>query len=132
MASRKSYERADSEMQRPGKEGAESRVDMPELVRLATLAASSRNTQPWKFKIDRDSITVLPRAIPIRQCTKTPYEGGRLPSEELRLLEGCGQGAGVRTMILTDRAQIEAAIEYVTRGNHAQLSDPAFLEELIS
>jgi hypothetical protein len=35
-------------------------------------------------------------------------------------------------MILTDRAQIEAAIEYVTRGNHAQLSDPAFLEELIS
>lgn len=31
-----------------------------EIVRLATLAASSHNTQPWKFWIGQDSITIYP------------------------------------------------------------------------
>jgi hypothetical protein len=31
-----------------------------ELVRLACLAASSHNTQPWRFELGRDSITILP------------------------------------------------------------------------
>jgi hypothetical protein len=31
-----------------------------ELVRYASLAASSHNTQPWKFKIDDGSISILP------------------------------------------------------------------------
>lgn len=30
------------------------------LVHCATLAASSHNTQPWKFKVERDRITILP------------------------------------------------------------------------
>lgn len=31
-----------------------------ELVRFATLAANSHNTQPWRFAIDADSITIAP------------------------------------------------------------------------
>lgn len=31
-----------------------------DLVRQATLAASSHNTQPWKFRIEQRSITILP------------------------------------------------------------------------
>jgi nitroreductase len=31
-----------------------------ELVRYACLAASSHNTQPWRFELGRDSITILP------------------------------------------------------------------------
>ena len=31
-----------------------------ELVRQATLAASSHNTQPWKFRVAEQSITILP------------------------------------------------------------------------
>ena len=31
-----------------------------ELVRHASLAASSHNTQPWKFRIDSESISILP------------------------------------------------------------------------
>ena len=31
-----------------------------ELVRCATLAPSGHNTQPWKFHIDRGSISMLP------------------------------------------------------------------------
>ena len=37
--------------------------DVPEtrdLVRYATLAANSHNTQPWRFRINRDSIAIIP------------------------------------------------------------------------
>jgi hypothetical protein len=34
--------------------------DDRELVRLATLAASSHNTQPWQFRVATDAITILP------------------------------------------------------------------------
>ncbi len=44
---------------------ANSRIEkgselLRELVRYATLAASSHNTQPWRFKLEADRITVLP------------------------------------------------------------------------
>jgi hypothetical protein len=35
-------------------------LDTRELIRYATLAASSHNTQPWRFRIQQDSITILP------------------------------------------------------------------------
>ena len=41
---------------------------MIEMVRYATLAANGHNTQPWKFKIDNDSIEIHPdytRSLPI-------------------------------------------------------------------
>jgi hypothetical protein len=34
--------------------------DSPSLVRYATLAASSHNTQPWKFKVEPGRIVILP------------------------------------------------------------------------
>lgn len=170
---------------------------MTELVRLATLAASSHNTQPWKFRIREQAITVLPdfgrrcpvvdpddahlfkslgcavenlvhaaaaqgytaevtsdstgegvmvgferspstratalfHAIPQRQCTKTLYDGRLLPSAELKLLQQAGHGIGVRTIMLTDRSQLETVIEYVTQGNNVQLNDPDFRKELVS
>jgi hypothetical protein len=71
-------------------------------------------------------------AIPRRQCTKTTYDGSLVAGEELNLLEKAGQGVGVRTIILTTRAQLNAVTEYVTRGNEAQLTDPAFRKELVS
>jgi len=44
--------------------GTESRDTLKELIRCATLAPSSHNTQCWKFRIDKDSndlkITILP------------------------------------------------------------------------
>ncbi len=35
-------------------------LDTKELVRYATLAASSHNTQPWLFRVGADAITILP------------------------------------------------------------------------
>jgi len=40
--------------------GLSERPEMRDLVRYATLAASGHNTQPWRFKIIKDRIDVLP------------------------------------------------------------------------
>lgn len=163
-----------------------------ELVRQATLAASSHNTQPWKFRVAEQSITILPDferrtpvvdpddhhlfvslgcatenlvhaaaghglhahvriysdsidvtlddgtparstfadAIPARQCSRSLYDGHRLAPAELAELESAAHGAGVHPIVLTSSHQVEAVLEYVTRGNTAQITDPAFVEEL--
>jgi nitroreductase len=44
-------------LRRPGSPGPR---DDRELVRLATLAASSHNTQPWRFHLAEDAITIHP------------------------------------------------------------------------
>jgi hypothetical protein len=170
-----------------------------ELVRYATLAPSSHNTQCWKFRIEDNAITILPDlarrtpavdpddhhlyvslgcaaenlvqaalanslkgdvrfdsatagggaikialqptqavatpfylAIPERQSTRAEYDGKPLSTEELRLLQQAGTGAGVRVLLLTDKAALENVLAYVVEGNTAQMNDPAFVEELKS
>jgi hypothetical protein len=170
-----------------------------ELVRYATLAPSSHNTQCWKFRIEDTAITILPDlarrtpavdpddhhlyvslgcatenlvqaalanglkadvrfdpasagggaikvvleptkavatplylAIPERQCTRAEYDGKPLSTEELRLLQLAGTGAGVRVMLLTEKVALESVLAYVIEGNTAQMSDPAFVDELKS
>jgi len=197
MASIKEYDQAASDMRRPGTEQANGKLDARELIQHATLAASSHNTQPWKFRIRKDSITILPdfsrrcpvvdpddshlfkslgcaaenlvhaaaaqgfsadarfdsgenginvhlnrdataratdlyRAIPKRQCAKTAYDGTPIGLTELEKLEKTGNGPSVRTIMLSSDAQKNAVIDYVTRGNIAQLTDRAFRNELVS
>ena len=173
--------------------------DMPallrELVRYATLAPSSHNTQCWKFHLEDRSISVLPDlsrrcpavdpddhhlfvslgcatenliqaalanglhgtvvvddsagktlrvlleptravatrlfdAIPDRQSTRGEYDGKPISPSELALLERAGTGNGVRIILLTGSAAMEKVLEYVVRGNTAQMNDRAFVEEL--
>jgi hypothetical protein len=166
-----------------------------ELVRYATLAPSSHNTQCWKFRVEQHAISILPdlsrrcpavdpddhhlfaslgcaaenliqaalanglkgearfdattaggisvalestkavvsplfQAIPERQCTRAEFDGKPLSSQESRALEQAGTGAGVRVLLLTGEAAMENILEYVVAGNTAQMSDPAFVEEL--
>jgi hypothetical protein len=51
------YDAAAAAARRPGPVGGR---DDRELVRLATLAASSHNTQPWRFHVAADAITITP------------------------------------------------------------------------
>ena len=63
-ASPNDYEAAANEIRRPVEKNGNK---LRELVRLATLAPSSHNTQPWKFKIAADNIRIYPdltRRIP--------------------------------------------------------------------
>src|SRR5262245_16787940 len=156
------------------------------------MAASSHNTQPWKFALREQYISVLPDlsrrtpavdpddhhlfvslgcatenlvhaalanglhadiatasdriditlentapvrsslfdAISLRQCSRSVYDGQSLPSGEQRLLEQAGRRDGVDIVVLTGKTQIEAVLEYVVRGNVAQIGAPAFVTEL--
>jgi hypothetical protein len=51
------YDEAAAASRQPGPVGAR---DDGELIRLAALAASSHNTQPWRFRVAADVITILP------------------------------------------------------------------------
>ena len=168
---------------------------MRELVRYATLAPSSHNTQCWQFRIEERAIAILPDlarrcpavdpddhhlyvslgcaaenlaqaalayglggetrfdpagagvlrvaleptrvrvsplydAIPKRQSTRAEFDGKPLAADELQLLAQAASGAGVRVLLLTERPMLEQVLDYVVRGNTAQLDDPAFLDEL--
>jgi hypothetical protein len=163
-----------------------------EIVRCATLAANGHNTQPWRFHLEPDRITISPDfsrrtpavdpddhhlwvslgcatenlvhaaralgkyadveqtlqdirisftnsppersslvdAIFQRQCTRADYDGRQMPSDVLHALEEAGAVNGVGLRLVTDRAQMETVLEYVTAGNSAQMRDPAFVAEL--
>lgn len=75
--------------------------------------------------------TELYRAITKRQCVKTAYDGSPIGVTELEKLEKAGKGKSVHTILLTSNAEKNRVIDYVTRGNIAQLTDRAFRKELI-
>ncbi len=168
--------------------------DYRELVRYATLAASSHNTQPWIFKLEPNRIRVLPdlsrrcpavdpddhhlyaslgcatenlllaaqaaglkgrcrfeastsglvieleeaapdrtalfEAIPVRQCSRSEYDGVPLTTEELGLLQRAGEGNGVSVLLMTQADQKALVADYVARGNDAQFADAAWAREL--
>jgi len=71
-------------------------------------------------------------AIPLRQCSRTEYDGRPLTDEALKQLKAAGDGEGVSVLLMTDSDQKDLVTQYVTRGNEAQLSDPAWARELKS
>ena len=193
MAESPSYEGAVTAMRRPiAAAGTGHWGRLRDLLRQATLAASSHNTQPWKFTLAERSLTIRPDftrrtpivdpddhhlfvslgcatenlvhaalasglhadvrihddsidvafddttpvrsplfdAIPVRQCSRSIYDGRPLTATELRILEDITQGDGVHAVVLTAPPQIETVLDYVTRGNTTQIGDRAFVEEL--
>lgn len=188
-----SYSDTVRETWRHGHAGVDSR-DYRELVRYATLAASSHNTQPWIFELESDRIRILPdlsrrcpavdpddhhlyaslgcaaenlllaakaaglkgycqfeastsglviefeeaepvrtalfEAIPLRQCSRSEFDGALLTPEQRDQLQTAGQGDGVSVILMTLAEQKELVADYVAKGNDAQFSDPAWAREL--
>jgi hypothetical protein len=58
------------------------------------------------------------------------YNGATLSTPELGLLEHAGRSSPIDVMVITDRPRMEGILEYVVRGNEAQIGDPAFVSEL--
>lgn len=167
-----------------------------ELVRMATLAANGHNTQPWAFRLDGQTVSILPdftrrtpvvdpddhhlwvslgcatenlvvagaalgrasavivgngnepqidvalsrappgpqelyKAIPLRQSTRTPYDGQPVSGKDLALLEAAAREEGVAVQLFTEPADREAILEFVVAGNSAQMDDPAWVQELV-
>ena len=192
------YEAAANEARRPAPEAS---TDLRELVRLAPLAPSGHNTQPWKFRLEAGRIQLYPdltrrvpvvdpdnrelwislgsalenlllaaahfgyqaettyhlagtpddhiavalhktgpapagrsapfEAIPLRQSTRSAYDGQPVPGTELRQLEAAATGAGVTPLLFTDAAAMQPLLEYVVAGNEQQLSNDEFKQELV-
>lgn len=76
MASTDDYDKAANDIRRPATAEADGVLDTRELIRHATLAASSHNTQPWRFRIQQDSITILPDFS--RRCTAVDPDDSHL------------------------------------------------------
>lgn len=60
MPGASAYARLVAEQRRPGLVRHGGPLDRIELVRLATLAASSHNSQPWRFRLGRRAVAILP------------------------------------------------------------------------
>jgi hypothetical protein len=184
------YEQAASAIRTPLRTTPRDR----ELVRFATLAANSHNTQPWTFtanagriiiapdfarrcpavdpddhhlfvslgcaaenlslaalslglradpRVDGDTIVVdletstaatsaLFEAIAVRQSTRAKYDGRPVETRDLALLEKACVEPGVSVIFMTEKAKMANVVDYVLRGNSAQMHDKAFMRELVS
>ncbi|WP_299031351.1 Tat pathway signal protein [uncultured Sulfitobacter sp.] len=163
-----------------------------DLLRMATLAANGHNTQPWKFRLNDNTVTIQPdfsrrtevvdpdnhhlfislgcaaenlniaaqargwnatpatkstdievmlesaapletdlyQAIPLRQSTRSQYDGQPVSASDIALLKAATEQGGVSVLLLTEPKAREDILEFVVEGNSAQMDDPAFVAEL--
>lgn len=73
----------------------------------------------------------LSEAIPMRQSTRSNYDGSAVSASDLSQLATAAAVPGVDLFLLTERAQIDQLRDLVIAGNTAQMADPAFLAELM-
>jgi hypothetical protein len=69
-------------------------------------------------------------AIPLRQSTRSDYDGQPVAPADLALMERAARQDGVSLALFTAPADREAILDYVIAGNDAQMDDPAFVAEL--
>ena len=71
-------------------------------------------------------------AIPLRQTTRTDYDGQSIPTADLAQLQALPLEPGVVLHVITDPAERETVLDYVSQGNLRQYADRAFVDELIA
>ncbi len=74
--------------------------------------------------------TSLYQAIPLRQSTRSVFDGRPVSSEDIELLRIAAEEEGVAVLFFSDESDLEAILEFVVEGNSAQMDDPAFIAEL--
>ena len=70
-------------------------------------------------------------AIPLRQNTRSVYDGQPVKPPVLAQVLAVPLEPGVAVQLITEPASMERTLEYVRQGNLAQYADQAFLNELI-
>jgi hypothetical protein len=72
----------------------------------------------------------LYQAIPLRQSTRSLYDGRAVSTENLTLLEAAARTEGVMLQFITDPPKREAVLDFLVQGNDAQMDDPHLVREL--
>ncbi|MBK1614605.1 hypothetical protein CKO44_14115 [Rubrivivax gelatinosus] len=70
-------------------------------------------------------------AIAARQCTRGAFDGRPLAPAQWQRLDEAAAAEGVTRLIVSDRAGLERVLDAVAAGHRAQLSDAAFVDELV-
>jgi hypothetical protein len=71
-------------------------------------------------------------AIPVRQNTRSEYDGQIVPVDDLDQVQAVPLEPGVVLRFISNPADQETVQEYVCQGNLNQYADQAFVEELIA
>lgn len=70
-------------------------------------------------------------AIPLRQSTRSVYDGQPVKAADLDRVQAVALEPGVSLHFVTNPVDMETVVEYVNQGNLGQYADEAFLKELI-
>ena len=70
-------------------------------------------------------------AIPLRQNTRSDYDGQLVKSADLDQVQALPLEPGVALHFVTNPTNLETVVEYLNQGNLSQYADQAFLNELI-
>ena len=70
-------------------------------------------------------------SIPLRQNTRSEYDGQLVKSVDLDQLQALPLEPGVVLQFITNHTDLETALEYVNQGNLRQYADKKFIDELI-
>lgn len=71
-------------------------------------------------------------AIPLRQSTRSVYDGSAISAADLALLADAARVEGVDLILVTEPARREEVLAQVIAGNSAQMDDAAFVAELLA
>jgi hypothetical protein len=71
-------------------------------------------------------------AIPLRQNTRSAYDGRPIPMADLDQLQAVPLEPGVALHLITSPTNRETVMEYVNQGNLRQYADSVFINELIT
>lgn len=83
-----------------------------------------------RLNTDTPQKGMLFEAIPLRQTTRSEYDGQPVESRLLDQLVALPQEPGVGMHLVTGAAEFEQVVEYVNLGNLRQYADKAFVDEL--
>ena len=70
-------------------------------------------------------------AIPLRQNTRSQYDGRPIANDDIDRLKTVPLEPGVRVHYSLGPAELETVVDYVRQGNLEQYADGAFLKELV-
>lgn len=80
---------------------------------------------------DAPQVSPLYSAIPLRQNTRSEYNGRLIKNADLDQLQALPVEPGVGLHFVLDPSGMETVLEYVQQGNMEQYAEPAFVDELI-
>ncbi|MEM9619438.1 MAG: Tat pathway signal protein [Pseudomonadota bacterium] len=72
----------------------------------------------------------LYQAIPMRQSTRSEYDGRKVPVADLEKMRAAAAIDGVNLQFFTEENDLEQVLNFIVAGNSAQMEDPSFVQEL--